>query len=313
LFGIALSGVLLVVLVMRLDWAEFIAAFRHVSAAWLLGAAAMVVATVSVRALRWQIVAGLPLRAWPGVWYADVIGYVGNLLYPGRAGELLRVAALHHIAQVRPGEALASAFADRLGDLLVLAVITGAVFGAVVDLPRSLVVTAVAVATIPLVVFVVFLAFGSAFAQRIEWIAAMLPRTIGARTAHWYHQALERGHALRSPKVLAVAVALSFAAAACDYTIIFLAIRAMGWALPILAAVTVGVLIAFGTLLPAAPGYIGIYQIACVLALRPFGVGESAALAYSVVLQVTILGVFALLGLASFARYGSALLVPRAR
>ncbi len=50
-----------------------------------------------------------------------------------------------------------------------------------------------------------------------------------------------------------------------------------------------------------------------MLALRPFGSGSLAALAYSVVLQVTILGVFAILGLMAFAKYGLALLVPRGR
>jgi hypothetical protein len=67
---------------------------------------------------------------------------------------------------------------------------------------------------------------------------------------------------------------------------------------------TVGVLLAIGSMLPAAPGYIGFYQVACVLALAPYGVGESSALAYSVVAQGATLLVIGVLGAVVAMRYG---------
>ena len=311
LLGIAVSAVLLAVFIARLDWAEFSTAFRQVSGRWLVGAAAAVLGSVSVRALRWQFIAGLPLGRFVSVWYADVIGYVGNMLYPGRAGEVLRVAALHHIAQVRPGHALASAFADRLGDLVVLALAAVAVASTVMSLPVTVVVVAVAMAVVPLAAFVAFLAAGDRFTPLVHRVAGWLPCRLAERMPHWYAQSLQGADALRRPHVLAGALALSIVAVGCDYAIMWFAIRAMGWSLPFVAAVAVGVLIAFGTLLPAAPGYVGIYQIACVLALQPFDIAESAALAFSVIVQVTTLSVLALLGLAAFARYGWALHAPR--
>jgi hypothetical protein len=68
---------------------------------------------------------------------------------------------------------------------------------------------------------------------------------------------------------------------------------------------TVGVFLAIGSLLPAAPGYVGIYQVACVLALRWYGINESAALAYSVVMQGTTLAVILALGAVAVLRYGA--------
>ena len=38
--------------------------------------------------------------------------------------------------------------------------------------------------------------------------------------------------------------------------------------------------------LPSAPGYIGIYQVACVLALTLYGIDQNLALAYSIVLHL---------------------------
>jgi hypothetical protein len=312
LLGIAVSTVLLVVFVARLDWAEFALAFRHVTAEWLLGAAVAFLGSVSVRALRWQIVAGLPLRRFAGVWYSDVIGYVGNAVYPGRAGEVLRIAALHHILKVPPGRAVASAFADRLGDVIVLAVAATAVATLTMDIPHSVIVMAVLVALCPLAAFAAFLAYGEFFTPLIARVTGWLPRKWMDRTLRWYTQSLEHARALRSVRVLVAALALSVAAVGCDYAIMWFAIQAMGWSLPFAAAVAASVLVAFGTLLPAAPGYVGIYQVACVFALRPFGVAESPALAYSVVVQVTVLLTLAVLALIAFARYGWAFRNPLA-
>jgi hypothetical protein len=82
---------------------------------------------------------------------------------------------------------------------------------------------------------------------------------------------------------------------------------AFGWSLPLQAAMMVAVLLAIGSLLPAAPGYVGIYQVACVVALKPYGIGESSALAYSVVAQGATLLVVALLGSAAAMRHGASL------
>jgi hypothetical protein len=53
-----------------------------------------------------------------------------------------------------------------------------------------------------------------------------------------------------------------------------------------------------GTSLPSAPGYAGVYQVACLLELALFGIGESQAVAYSIVLQLCVLAtIIALAGL----------------
>lgn len=306
--GIAVSALLLVVLVARIDWPEFSAAFRQVSGTWILGAAVAVFVSVLMRALRWQLVAGLPIEQLAGVWHANVIGNVGNIIYPGRVGEVLRAAALHRIARIPPGQAAASAFADRLGDVVILALAAVAVASIIAGLPETAVEASVGLALALLATFAVFLAFGNTFAPLLSRVAARLPRDLAERVPRWYAQALDQARALWRPGVLAGALALSVAGFACDYAIMWFAMQAMGWSLPVAAAVAVGVFISFGTLLPAAPGYIGIYQVACVLALHPFGVAESAALAYSVIVQVTTLAMHGLFGLATFAHCGWTLL-----
>ena len=307
LLGIIVSAGLLAALLARLDWIEFARAFHDVSPLWL-GAAAMLTAlSIAVRALRWTLISGLPSRQWAGVWYAEVVGYVGNLLYPGRVGEILRVAALHQLTRIPPGKAVASAFADRIADLVVLSGATILVVSHVAGLPGNLLGAAIVTGLTPLTLFIAVIAFGDVWVRVVGRMARKLRGQWTERLPRWCAQGVQSSRALRKPQVLVGVLLLSSVAAVCDYGIMWLVIRAMSWSLPVIAAVTVGILITLGSLLPAAPGYIGIYQVACMFALRPFGIGESAAIAYSVILQATVLIVFVLHGLAAFWRYGALL------
>ena len=46
-------------------------------------------------------------------------------------------------------------------------------------------------------------------------------------------------------------------------------------------------IVAIAVSVPSAPGYIGAFQLGCVLGLAIFGIPESEAIAYSIVLHLT--------------------------
>lgn len=52
--------------------------------------------------------------------------------------------------------------------------------------------------------------------------------------------------------------------------------------------------------LPSTPGYVGVYQVVALFALRPFGIEASAAVAYGTVLQVLTLTMFTAAGIWAF-------------
>ena len=64
----------------------------------------------------------------------------------------------------------------------------------------------------------------------------------------------------------------------------------------LLAGITVLVLTCIGIALPAAPGFIGNYHYACVVALGLFGVGKDIALAYAILLHFLTLVVLIIMG-----------------
>jgi hypothetical protein len=66
--------------------------------------------------------------------------------------------------------------------------------------------------------------------------------------------------------------------------------------LGLLAGITVLVLTCIGIALPAAPGFIGNYHYASVVALGLFGVGKDLALAYAILLHFLTLAVIVIMG-----------------
>jgi hypothetical protein len=157
---------------------------------------------------------------------------------------------------------------------------------------------------LPVVAFFLVLLLGARLKPLVQSLSAKLPGRWAERVPRWYFQALQACFAFTELKRLAGVLALTAAAYCADYTAFFCFFRAFDWTLPVTAAMTVGVLLALGSLVPAAPGYVGIYQVACVLALVPYGIGESSALAYSIVAQGATILVIGLLGLSVGAQYG---------
>jgi len=76
---------------------------------------------------------------------------------------------------------------------------------------------------------------------------------------------------------------------------------------PIVGGITVMAIIAIAVSAPSAPGFIGAFQVGCTLSLGIFGVSESDAFAYSIVLHIAqFVGTIAA-GLYSLAREGMSL------
>jgi uncharacterized protein (TIRG00374 family) len=305
--GIAVGLILIGVFALRLDWREFREAIAQVRWSWIVAGAVALLATIAARGARWLAVSGAGMSAFGAYWNATVVGYVGNALYPGRAGEVLRIAALHHAIRVPPGEALASAFMDRMADVVLLTLMTLYVvaFVAHESFGSGIVVSVVAVASGFITAFAVAAIFGERLHPLLTRVCARLPGHWSERVPRWYLQAVAACRGLANPRRLAATALLSALAFCLDYTAFWLMLRAFDWSLPVQAAMTVGVFLAIGSLLPAAPGYVGIYQVACVLALRWYGINESAALAYSVVMQGTTLAVILALGAVAVLRYGA--------
>jgi uncharacterized membrane protein YbhN (UPF0104 family) len=299
--GTAVSLTLLVGLLFKLDWPTFHDAIRRVSWPWIVLAGTVTVGGTLLRALRWTLIAGAPVDQFRFFCHATNLGYLGNALLPARAGEALRMVSISRSADLPMPQAVTSAVLDRIADLAMLAVamvIVAAAHGTDM-LSWEVSLGIFALIGVSLVAILIFLRKGKGYQPLVDAFSQRLPAVVGSRLPIWYAEAHDGLWPLRSRWRMGTVLAINLVVILSDYAAMWLVIMAFGWSLPFWAAATVGVFVAAGTSLPSAPGYVGVYQVACMLALRFYGIDGASAVAYAVVLQLLNLAVIALLTAAS--------------
>jgi glycosyltransferase 2 family protein len=231
-------------------------------------------------------------------WDAANLGYLGNLIYPARAGEILRIVALKKFIPISEGFAISSSVIDRLADGIMIPlflVILIEYFGRIVDIPFPVRLFALVFVIISLIVGF-FIIWGKCLEEKmITWIS-WLPRTWIEKISLWYAQAHEGASTIKNPHRLCGVFSLSILSFFSDSLAYYTLFLAFGWVMPFTAALLICIFIFAGSTLPSTPGYFGIYQIACILAFHPFGISDTASVAYSLVLQCIVYAIFLIIG-----------------
>ncbi|ALG66686.1 lysylphosphatidylglycerol synthase transmembrane domain-containing protein [Beggiatoa leptomitoformis] len=291
--GTLFSLLLLIFVLARLDWQLFLTALTQLSFNHLLFAILGILCIVLLRAFRWLLIANTGLQQFKAFWQAAAIGFLGNMIYPLRAGEVLRVLAIHHFIGLPFGKALSSSVIDRMLDMMMVGIFMLFVIwlhGSQIDASVGVGAVGVFIICVLILSILLFMAdklliYAKKWHFQKHWQTRLL---------HWYSHGLQGIIDFRqAPYALAV-VPITLIIFLGDYYILWQIMTAFGWTLPYSAAITVGVFIMLGASLPSAPGYIGIYQVAAILALKLYDIDSSTAVAYSVVLQLIQ---FAVLGI----------------
>jgi uncharacterized membrane protein YbhN (UPF0104 family) len=290
----ALAGLGLLGLAVRgLDLGALAAALAQVHGGWLVAAAALQGLALLFGGLAWRVglsagVARLPVRH---VLAAHWIGQAANTLLPARLGEVARVMAVRrHVGGRAPVARIAGSLAAQrlLGGVATFVVV----------------VTVILVLPLPGLLGTFRPWAGGALGLAIL-IALVLPRLgLGRRAAGKVPERL-RGVAanvgngarvLRAGRARDVSLVIHMGELGAQLGSIIALLCAFQVQVPLSAALLVFCLLAMASVLPSLPGGFGFNQAAVVAPLGSlYGVGAPVALAFSLGMQATAVGV-ALLG-----------------
>jgi uncharacterized membrane protein YbhN (UPF0104 family) len=235
-----------------------------------------------------------------------LVAFVGNNLFPMRAGEFMRVGYLQRIDQESTPEGCLSAIAlERLADMAVLSVafvvcvtIT-AVDLSVRGLPPLYLAGAITGAC-TLLVGGMFLIGGrpDTCIAIAETLTRPFGETISTFVVDRVTHLVESFGALASIEHLAgvVAATLGYWGAACGSIAIWIA--AFDLSVPWYAPVVVTIFTAFGVAIPSSPGYVGTYHYFAKLSLQLFGVSASLATSFAIVGHAMAIVPFTVIGIA---------------
>jgi len=276
---------------------------------WLLPGVAVYFLAVWARAWRWHYLLR-PLKpiSTRTMFPIVCIGYMGNNIYPARAGELLRAYVLRRRQAIPISASLATILVERVFDGVVM---LGFVFLNLGEL-SGLTGYSGFIGSIQQVAIwgaVLFLAAVAAFlvmAARPAWSARVLgwfvDRLIPLRTRAAVHGFIDRflgGLAsLRSPADVAMVFVTSVIIWLLETGKYWFVMHAFPFQVSFFALMLMNGIVNLTTTLPSAPGYVGTFDAPGIALLTSYGVVPEVAAAYTLVLHgalwlpITLLGAF---------------------
>jgi uncharacterized protein (TIRG00374 family) len=300
--GVVISIVFIVIGLQGLNLAEVWDRITHANFVWLVPGVAVYFLAVWGRTWRWHYLLrpmkAISLRAlFPIV----VIGYMGNNVYPFRAGEVIRAYVLKRNENVKITASLATIVVERIFDGLVMLIF---VFAALPFAPieQDWLRTTVILSTLAffgaLLVFLLMAMRPDTARRAYGFFFNLLPSTLresAHRIAGHFMEGLE---SLRSPRDLVMTLVSSVFIWLTETTKYWFVMHAFNFQVSFFVLMLMTAVVNLATTLPAAPGYIGTFDTPGIKVLETFGVPHQIAAGYTLVLHaalwlpITLLGFF---------------------
>jgi uncharacterized protein (TIRG00374 family) len=290
--GVVVSIIFLALALRGLDLEGFWTTVRRANFWWLIPGIAVYFGAVWARTWRWHYmlrhIRRVPLlRLFPVV----VIGYMGNNVYPARAGELLRSYVLKRKEGVAVSASLATVVLERLFDGLVmlLFVFVTLPFAPLPPAYTALISVFSAVFLLALLVFLALAARPERMSRLYAWLVdRLLPVRWRASVHGWFDPFIVGLQSLRSPRDLALIFLSSTLIWLTETTKYWFVMQAFPFhvAFPVLMLMTA--VVNLFTTLPSTPGYVGTFDLPGISILTAYNVPHDIAVGYTLVLHVAL-------------------------
>jgi len=276
----------------KLDWPEVWNQLKLVNLWYLPLLLGMFIPLIWMRAMRWRLL--LPNRdqlSLARLFDATIIGFFASFVLPLRAGEIIRPWVLSRWQPVSFSASLASIMIERLADSVCLLTLMLICLTQLAEVPVIIMTGAKALAVLTLILIVIVV------------MSYLLPGKVEA-VFHWFSNRVigrfaphlaEKINLMVTEYFAGLRVINSFWQLVCvagwSFAMwLFMAgwYQGLLWAFGIYPSFWVGmmlnVMIALAVAAPSAPGFIGVFQVGCILALSTvYGFSKEFAVAYSVI------------------------------
>jgi len=310
--GVAVSLFFLYIALRGLHLADLLDVLGLANYWWLLPGIAVYFLAVWVRAWRWHYLLN-PIKVIPTrrLFPITVIGYLGNNIFPARAGELLRTVVLKKDEQVAISASLATIIVERIFDgvtmlmfvfinLSELATLTSS-SGFVGNIQQVAIWGTILFAA-ALAIFILAAMFPEKTLVFIETLTRrFLPVKYREKPVHLAQRFLGGLAALRSPRAVLMVFGTSVLIWLLETLKYWFVMHAFPFEVSFFTLMLMNGIVNLATTIPSAPGYVGTFDAPGIAVLTAYGVPKALAAGYTLVLHaalwlpVTALGAYYLL------------------
>jgi uncharacterized protein (TIRG00374 family) len=311
--GLVISVVFLYLALRGLNFEGMLTALKDAQYLWLVPGIAVFFVGLWVRSWRWHYLLR-PLKKIPTRTMFPIvcIGYMGNNIYPARAGEVLRAVVLKRREGVPISASLATVIIERVFDGVVMLAF---VFLNLPELARltqdSGMLGTINIRDLALIGSIAFIGallvflLAAMFPRITERIVnyvidRVLPKRYQAKTRDLGMRFLSGLESLRSPQealMIFLTTVLIWLLETGKYWFVMHAFTGMQ-GVTFFALMLMNGIVNLATTLPSAPGYIGTFDAPGIALLTAYGVTQAVAAGYTLVLHaalwvpVTVVGAY---------------------
>lgn len=301
--GAVISAFFLIIALRGLDLRLVWQVARYGNYWWILPGVGVYFIGVWARTWRWHYLLR-PIKpiSLKSLWPVVVIGYMGNNVYPFRAGEVIRAYVLKKKEDVSMSASIATILVERIFDGLVMLLFVFIALPTAPGLPywlRQTVILASLAFFGALLVFLIMAAVPQTFRRWYAWgINRFVPGKFRATLLVLADRFMEGLSSLSSPKDIFMVFLTSVVIWLLETIKYWFLMHAFDFTVSFFALMLMNGVVNLATTLPSAPGYIGTFDGPGIEILKVFGVEGVVAAAYTLVLHaalwlpITLLGIY---------------------
>lgn len=268
---------------------------------WLLPGVLAYFVGVCARTWRWHYLLR-PLKPIPlkTIWPVVVIGYMGNNVYPFRAGEVIRAYVLKKKEGVSMSASIATILVERIFDGLVMLLFVFIALPVAPGLPdwlRQIVILASLAFLGALILFFGMAALPRASRNFYQWaISCFIPAVLQPKFLALADRFMEGLSSLTRIQDVLMIFFTSIIIWLLETIKYWFVMHAFNFSVSFFALMLMNGVVNLATTLPSAPGYIGTFDGPGIEVLKVFGVDPTVAAAYTLVLHAALWLPITLLG-----------------
>lgn len=314
--GVLISLGFLYSVLKDLELGAFVETLKSANYIWLLPGIGVYFIGVWVRAWRWHYLLR-PLKSIPTrtMFPIVTIGYMGNNIYPARAGEVLRAVVLKRREGVPISASLATIIVERIFDGVVMLAFVFINLGELGRLTGgSGVMDRVSIQDVAiwgsvaffgaLAIFLVAAMFPNKTLGIVDWLSRLLPERFRQPLLHVSQRFLEGLASLRSPRDVLMVFLTSLVIWLLETGKYWFVMHAFPFEVNFFTLMLMNGIVNLATTIPSAPGYIGTFDAPGIAVLVAYGVDKALATGYTLVLHIALWLPITLLGAYYLAREG---------